>query len=63
MLGVVDKVITFGLGQVYSLISLKGKCNNVMSYNKYNVNIDLSGVDGCNPSFGLALKVKAKSKE
>ncbi len=69
MLAVVDEVITFGLGQVYSLISfkgnssLKGKCNDIMSYNKYNVNINLSGVDGCNPSFGLALKVKAKSKE
>jgi hypothetical protein len=34
-----------------------------MSYNKYNVNIDLNRVDGCNLSFGLAFKVKAKSKD
>ncbi len=34
-----------------------------MSYNKYNVNIDLNRVDDWNLSFRLAFKVKAKSKD
>jgi hypothetical protein len=67
-LTILEEVITFGLGQVYSLISLKGnliskrKCKSRMFY-KYNVNIDLNRVDGCNLSFGFAFKVKAKSKD
>jgi hypothetical protein len=64
-----EEVIPFGLGQVYSIISFKGnlilkrKCKSIMSYNKYNVNIDLNRVDDWNLSFRLAFKVKAKSKD